>query len=84
MRSVGTRLVVRSLRYDCSSYAPRCRDMGLCMLLLLHAIIPCLCLHTAPCFSALWHFNPYTSFHILLKIFLILFHWILLCVATRV
>ena len=26
----------------------RCRDMGLRMLLLLHAIVPCFCLHAAP------------------------------------
>ena len=28
----------------------RCRDMGLHMLLWLHAIIPCLCLNGVPCF----------------------------------
>ena len=36
----------------------RCRDMGLRMLLLLHAVIPCLFLHAVPCFFPFWHFNP--------------------------
>ena len=33
------------------------------MLLLLHAIISCLCLHAAPCFYAFWYFNPYILQH---------------------
>ena len=54
----------------CSIY--RCRDIGLCVLLLLHAIIPCLCL---ACFYAFWHFHSYIlqRFRIV-KMFLLLFH----------
>ena len=28
-------------------------------LLHMHAIIPCICLHAAPCFYAFWDSNPY-------------------------
>ena len=46
----------------------RCRDLGL-RVLLLHAIIPCLCLHAAPCFCDFWHYHPYILQHFLFHLY---------------
>ena len=59
----------------------RCRDMGFHILSLLHAIIPCLCPHDAPCFYAFWHFHFYILQHLSENVF-VLFHWFY-CACTN-
>ena len=61
--------------------------MGLRMLWLLHAIIPSLCLHACCTLTLFLYFLALQSLHpsnILVKMFLHLFHWFLLCVATHI
>ena len=76
---------IHNMRNPFSIY--RCRDMGLHMLRLLHAIIPCLCLHACCTLTLFLYFvalQSLTSFNILVKMFLHLFHCFLLCVATHI
>ena len=57
------------------------RWIYLCMLFLLHAIIPCFAAWFLPCLLHFLHFHPYIIQHFKWKMFLHLFHCFL---ATRV
>ena len=96
MRPHATRKRSRPCLFRCRFHQTDCASSQLCLSslvaltpqmlcillgMLLHAIIPCLCLHAILCFLVLpsLHF-----FQHLLKMFLLLFHSFLLCVLTRV